>query len=184
MCVIITCRFIKRIVVQHHLLSPFETTFLFEWEYTNSQTPLCFYCSSICPDMYSWRSAVMQAQSCSRSTHTGPMKQGCYNWLPGCEERPDGGMYRYTDKHLHYSSQHWESYLWGMAEFCSSCSVVDTVRHHAKALTHICFVTVWVLPSASCNCTGMSTTIHSERRDTPLPAFLIFFLHWFFSSVC
>lgn len=30
--------------------------------------------------------------------------------------------------------------LWGMAEFCSSCCVVDTVRHHAKAWPRFCFL--------------------------------------------
>lgn len=29
---------------------------------------------------------------------------------------------------------------WGMAEFCSSCCVVDTVRHHAKAWPRFCFL--------------------------------------------
>lgn len=27
-----------------------------------------------------------------------------------------------------------------MAEFCSSCFVMDTVRHHAKACSHFCFI--------------------------------------------
>lgn len=29
--------------------------------------------------------------------------------------------------------------LGGMAEFCSSCSVLDSVRHHAKARSHFYF---------------------------------------------
>lgn len=35
----------------------------------------------------------------------------------------------------------------GMAEFCPSCFVLDTVRHHAKALSHFCFY--WMSHSLS-----------------------------------
>lgn len=37
---------------------------------------------------------------------------------------------------------------WGMAEFCSSCCVMDTVRHHAKACSHFCFI-FWLSASFS-----------------------------------
>lgn len=59
-------------------------------------------------------------------------------------------------------------YLWGMAEFCPSCSVVDTVRHHARALSHSCWMTGCVLCLASCNCAGMSTVMSFD--DTLMPA--------------
>lgn len=53
----------------------------------------------------------------------------------------------------------WGVDIKGMAEFCSSCSVVDTVRHRATAWSHFCYMIVWVPPSASHTGTELSTII-------------------------
>lgn len=164
-------RDILSIVVQLYFLTPFETgCSVLEWEYTSSVTdyvsghvrliasiilffPLQHLSEYVFMEKCSDRGSVM-------ITHWPKDSR-----LLRLTARLWKARGRYVCTHCYIIiiiPSTGKSSHWAMAEFCSSCSVVDTVRHHAKASSHFCLITGWVLPSASSNCTGMSTMIHLE----------------------
>ena len=92
-------------------------------------------------------------------THTpGRMKQGHADLPTDCEENH---QWQYVCSYCMLHNNYIILFQWGMAEFCSSWSVVDTVRHHAKVLSQFCF-NDWMSASLS-----LMLLYRDEYNNTP-----------------